>query len=238
MSSTRIRILLLYMCPLLRGGIRVALEEHEDLAVFIDGCELDEAAADVVVADYECALELLTAHSPCNGRSPFKVLILTNREGEADVRQAVEAGAMGYLPVGCQLGELVESVRALYRGMRRFGEIATQRLAEGLMHAALSERESEVLRLLAQGAANKTIAKALRIAVGTVKSHVKHILVKLDASSRTEAVSVATRRGLLRRADGRGIAMMRTLPPPQVSMDRRSNAHVALGAEELTSHSS
>jgi DNA-binding NarL/FixJ family response regulator len=238
MSSTRIRILLLYMCPLLRGGIRVALEEHDDLAVFIDGCEQDEPAADVVVADYECGLERLTAPSRRDGRIAPKVLILTHRDGEADVRQAIEAGALGYLPVGCQLDELVESVRALYRGMRRFGEVATQRLAEGIMHDALSERESEVLRLLAQGAANKTIAKALQIAVGTVKSHVKHILVKLDASSRTEAVSVATRRGLLRRADGRGIAKVRALPSPQASTDGRSNAHAARRAEALTSLSS
>jgi DNA-binding NarL/FixJ family response regulator len=216
MQTTPIKVLLLCINPLLRGGIKAALDDHADLAVHVDVCDADEGPADVVVADYECAMEMLDVHRRrVHGHTP-KVLILTGRDSESDVLTAVQAGALGYLPVACQLDELVESVRALYRGARRLSDVATQRVVEGLLHETLTAREAEVMRLLASGAPNKTIATRLDIAVGTVKTHIKNILTKLDAASRTEAVAVATRRGLLTRATG---------PSPRPAIDRPQSHH-------------
>ena len=216
MQTTPIKVLLLCINPLLQGGIKAALDDHADLAVYVDVCDADEVPADVVVADYECGMEVLDVQRRrVHGRPP-KVLILTGRDSESDVLTAVQAGVLGYLPVACQLDELVDSVRALYRGVRRLSEVATQRIVEGLLHETLTAREAEVMRLLASGAPNKTIASRLDIAIGTVKTHIKNILTKLDAASRTEAVAVATRRGLLTRA---------TAPSSRPTIDRLHSHH-------------
>jgi DNA-binding CsgD family transcriptional regulator len=93
--------------------------------------------------------------------------------------------------------ELTEAVTSLHRGMRWLDRVAAQKLAAGYGQEPLTERETDVLRCLVTGAANKTVAKKLNIALGTVKVHVRSIMGKLDARTRTEAATVAIKRGLL-----------------------------------------
>ena len=125
------------------------------------------------------------------------MLVVSHRHAEADVRRALEAGVQGYLPLDCETSELVESVIALHRGQRALGRMVAQRMAESFDHEGLTDRELEVLRLVVAGDANKSIAKKLDIAVGTVKVHVRSIMGKLGARTRTEAASAA-------RPDGAG----------------------------------
>jgi DNA-binding NarL/FixJ family response regulator len=104
---------------------------------------------------------------------------------------------LGYLVSGCSLGELEGAVHAACRGHRFLCQAAAREVANSLTSETLTLRERDVLGLLAQGCCNKTIASGLDIALGTVKAHVRSIMAKLDASSRTEAASVAAARGLL-----------------------------------------
>jgi DNA-binding NarL/FixJ family response regulator len=206
----RINVLLRHRHPLVHAGIVATLLHQPDLAVLgwrsdaahmrEDGGLLGESKPDVIVADYESGLDVIKAReragSTLSGALP-KVLIVTGRASEAEIRRALEVGVHGYLLDGCSPEELVDGVRAVQRGMRHLSELAGHRMAESLTHKALSSRETDVLGLMASGCSNKVICKKLNIAIGTAKGHVKGILLKLDATSRTEATAIASRRGLL-----------------------------------------
>ena len=110
----------------------------------------------------------------------------------------MEAGALGYLPKSSEKSEMVRAIRAVAGGTRFLPAELDRRLAGRTLYAALSERETEVLRLVAQGKANKEIAEALGMGEGTVKTHLKHLLSKLGAPDRTRAVTLALERGFLR----------------------------------------
>jgi DNA-binding NarL/FixJ family response regulator len=156
--------------------------------------------AEVVVTDYEQGLAFISTRcSEARSRhEPIpNVLIVTQRESEAEIRHALERGVRGYLVLGCGVEEVVSAVRALHLGRRHIGAKAAQRLADSVACEALTGREEAVLRLVAQGHGNKAVASMLNIAIGTVKAHLKSIFQKLDASSRTEVAAVAERRGLL-----------------------------------------
>lgn len=189
------RLLVLCHDPVVSAGLSAVLREQ---------CASGPLAApglfaDVVVADYEHGLALLQGQGP--GPLPLhaapRVLIVTRRDSEGDIRRALECGARGYLVLGCRLDELLEAVGAVHRGLRYIGAAAAQRLAEGVGCTSLTCREAEVMSLVVQGLGNKAIARQLAIATGTVKSHLKAVFEKLDAKSRTEAAAIAGRRGLL-----------------------------------------
>jgi DNA-binding NarL/FixJ family response regulator len=116
---------------------------------------------------------------------------------EQEVRRALEAGVQGYVLLGCSTIEMVEAVRVVGRGSKYLCLQVAQRMADSLTRENLTERELDVLALLSAGCSNKVIARDLDIAVGTVKAHVKGIMGKLAASSRTQAVTVAAERGLV-----------------------------------------
>lgn len=150
---------------------------------------------DVVVADYDTALAITAdAEDP---RAVPRIMVVTQRDRESEIRQAIQQGVLGYVLIGCSLEEIVEGVLAVHRGQRHLSRLASQRVAETYMNQSLTGREQDVLRFLVVGCSNKMIASELEIAVGTVKSHVKAILDKLGANTRTEAAAVAARRGLV-----------------------------------------
>jgi DNA-binding NarL/FixJ family response regulator len=156
----------------------------------------------VFVTDYETGLAIVkAAHDADVARERWipKVMIVTQRDREAEIRHALEQGIQGYLLLGCRLEEMNDGVRALHRGLRHLGQAAARRIAESFSHQSLTDRECTVLRLLVAGCSNKGIALDLDIALGTVKAHVKAILGKLEAKTRTEAAAVAQRRGLFAR---------------------------------------
>ena len=118
-------------------------------------------------------------------------------DGEADIRQALEAGVHGYLHRGCPLHESIEAVTALVRGLRYLGRSVAQRVADRMLRASLTSREIDVLQLVVAGESNKAIARQLRIQVGTVKTHMHGVLAKLSATSRTQAAAIAVNQGIV-----------------------------------------
>jgi DNA-binding NarL/FixJ family response regulator len=125
------------------------------------------------------------------------IVILTASKGEEDVYRGLHAGAKGYLLNDCQLDQLTACIRAVSTGHKFLPPDVARKLAERQCAARLSKREMEILAHLATGKSNKLIARSAAIEVGTVKFHVNNILAKLNVASRTEAATVAARRGLL-----------------------------------------
>lgn len=202
---TQTNVLVLLRSQLISAGVVSTLQQHSDLKV-IDSHNRSEPGvstqerADVVIADYDTALEIVSKErlaSAQRGRAPTNVLIVTRCETEWQVRHALEEGVRGYLLLDCSQEEVADAVRTLHRGGRYLGAVVAQRMAESLACVMPTGRELEVLRLLARGHVNKVIASKLDIAIGTVKSHVRSILQKMNASTRTEAAALADRRGLL-----------------------------------------
>jgi DNA-binding NarL/FixJ family response regulator len=210
MSATRdtaaIRILTVDDHQLLREGIAAVLESQEDMTLVGEASNGREAIdsfrrqrPDVTLMDLRMpdmnGIEAITAI-----RAEFpnaRIIVLTTYAGDAQAAAALKAGAAGYLLKNLVRKELIETIRAVHSGKRRVPpEIATG-IAEHVADDVLSAREIEVLRAVAAGKSNKLIAAELDISEGTVKTHMKSILPKLDASDRTHAVMIALKRGIL-----------------------------------------
>src|SRR6476660_5009788 len=127
-----------------------------------------------------------------------RIIVLTTFDGDEDIYRAIQAGAKGYLLKDVPREALMNSIRRVHAGETSVPLHLVAKLADRVSGETLSEREIEVLKLMAQGKSNKEIATALFITEGTVKSHGKSIFAKMNVSSRTEAVAEATRRGLIR----------------------------------------
>ena len=155
---------------------------------------------DVIVTDYQRGLAHLAearCHALPRAVASARVLVVSMVDRETEVRRALESGVYGFLVLGSPINELAAGVQTVGHGGRYLSQSVVERMAESLTREALTAREAEVLRLVARGACNKSIARELEIAVGTVKAHMKAIMSKLDASSRTQAASIAARRGLV-----------------------------------------
>jgi DNA-binding NarL/FixJ family response regulator len=127
-----------------------------------------------------------------------RIIVLTTFDGDEDIYRAIQAGAKGYLLKDVPREALMNSIRRVHAGETSVPLHLVAKLADRVSGETLSEREIEVLKLMAQGKSNKEIATALFITEGTVKSHGKSIFAKMNVSSRAEAVAEATRRGFLR----------------------------------------
>jgi DNA-binding NarL/FixJ family response regulator len=199
--STKIRVLIAHGDPLVAAGLAVTLQKQTDFEAVVirlasPGARRtasDLPAADVVVADYDSGLRLLASRRADRHR----ILILTQSDGEAKICNALERGARGYLLLGCSLRDLFDGLRSVRAGGLAIGPLVAGRVAEWMTHRALTPREGDILRQLMLGRSNKHIAIALNVAIGTVKTHVKSILDKLDATSRTQAAAIAQRRGIV-----------------------------------------
>jgi two-component system, NarL family, response regulator len=127
-----------------------------------------------------------------------RIIIVSINDTAEDIHRAMHAGAWGYIPKSCEKASIMCAIRAVAAGERYLPPELSRKLAERNLQPLLSTRETEVLRLIASGLANKQIASELAIGEPTVKSHVAHILEKLSAPDRTRAVTLAMERGLLR----------------------------------------
>lgn len=126
-----------------------------------------------------------------------RIVMLTTFEGDVEIQRALKAGARGYMLKSMPPKELLEVIRQVHAGKKRISaEIAAQ-IAEHISDEALTEREVEVLREIAGGNRNRDIAEKLFITEETVKVHIKHIMDKLGASDRTQAVAIGVRRGII-----------------------------------------
>ena len=205
-QSEPIRVLTVDDHQLLREGIAAVIESQEDMTLVAQASNGREAVEsfrrlrpDVTLMDLRMpdmsGIEAITAI-----RAEFpeaRIVVLTTYAGDAQAAAALKAGAAGYLLKNLVRKELLETIRAVHSGKRRVPpEIATE-IAEHVADDALTLREIEVLRRVAAGKSNKLIAAELDISEGTVKTHMKSILPKLEASDRTHAVMIALKRGIL-----------------------------------------
>jgi DNA-binding NarL/FixJ family response regulator len=126
------------------------------------------------------------------------VIILTTYDTEEDIYQGIRAGARGYLLKDARRNDVLDAIRRVHAGETLLAADVTAKLAHRVTDESLTDREREVLTLVAEGRSNREIGSEIHIEESTVKTHLKSIFAKLHAESRTEAVTVATRRGLLR----------------------------------------
>jgi DNA-binding NarL/FixJ family response regulator len=129
--------------------------------------------------------------------SEARIIMLTTFEGDVEIQRALQAGARGYMLKNLPPKQLVQVIRQVHAGKKGIPPEVAAHLVEHLSDDALTDREVDVLRRLAGGNRNRDIAELLMISEETVKVHVKHLMEKLGASDRTQAVAIAVRRGII-----------------------------------------
>jgi DNA-binding NarL/FixJ family response regulator len=205
-SRNAIRILVAEDHTIVRDGLVAVIEQESDMTVVSDA------------GDGQRAVELWKLHRPdvtlMDLRMPgvdgvnaiyqiravdsnARIILLTTYDGDEDIYRGLRAGAKSYLLKDVRREELFQCIREVHAGRIHLPPLIAAKLAERLPGEELSPRELEVLRLLAEGKPNKLIGVALSITEVTVKSHVQSLFKKLNVLSRTEAIAVANRRGLL-----------------------------------------
>ena len=203
----RIRVLVADDHPVVRAGLALLLAQQPDLEVVGEAEDGERAVAltlerqpDVVVMDLRMpGLDGLEAiHTITRALPQARVLVLSAYGSGSDIQGALRAGARGYLLKDTALTQVVGAVRALHEGRRVMPAAVAERLAGHLVEPALTERELEVLGLVARGLGNRQIASAIGRSDETVKMHLKNIFAKLEVSDRTGAVMAALARGLIR----------------------------------------
>ena len=192
-NVVQLNVAVLHADPIVQAGLTALLQGLPEVSVLV---RTEGTRCDLLVTDYDGGMAALEGRRFAAGEGP-RVLVVTPRDREAEVRSAMTAGAHGYLLQRCGAEELVEAVQTLGRGSRFLCRSVAGSIADSFARQALTHREMDVLTLLAEGACNKAIARDLGIAVGTVKAHVKAIFDKLDATTRTHAVIRASQRGLV-----------------------------------------
>jgi DNA-binding NarL/FixJ family response regulator len=201
-----IRILIVDDHPIVRAGLATLLGKECDFRLErgVDGSDgviayLDRHPVDVVLLDLRMpktsGLELLP--QILAGKNPPRVIILSSFDYEEEIYRAAKAGARGYLMKDVTRDQLVRAIRAVASGQLHFPKAIAERIAERGGRTGLSPREQDVLLMLSKGLTNKEIGHVLYISQFTVRNHVKHILEKLGATDRTEAVSIAMQHGVI-----------------------------------------
>jgi DNA-binding NarL/FixJ family response regulator len=201
-----IRVLSIDDHPLLRQGIAAIINSQPDMLLVAEAAngsegirefrahQPDVTLMDLRLPDMSGIDTMIAIRTEFSGA---RIIMLTTFEGDVEVQRALEAGARGYVLKSMPPKELVEVIRQVHAGKKRVpAELAAQ-LAEHLSDEALTEREVDVLRHVAGGNRNRDIAERLFISEETVKVHIKHIMEKLGASDRTQAVAIAVRRGII-----------------------------------------
>jgi DNA-binding NarL/FixJ family response regulator len=205
-DAGKIRVLCVDDHPIVRDGIAAIIGLQPDMmlagAAATGGEALErffELRPDVTLVDLRLPdMSGFDLIKKIKDKSPnARIIVLSSHEGDVDIQRALEAGAQGYVVKGIVRGELFEIIRSVHAGKRRLPAAVAQKLAEHMADEAISPRELEVLSLMATGKRNKEIAGELSIAEDTVKMHVRNILSKLQVNDRTEAVTVALRRGII-----------------------------------------
>ncbi len=205
-DPTRIRVLCVDDHPLLREGIAASINSQPDMVLIAEASNGTEAIQkfkehrpDVTLMDLRLpdisgvdSLMAIRADAP-----DARIIMLSTFEGDVEIQRALQAGARAYLLKNMPPKELVEVIRQVHAGKKRIPTEIAAHLAEHLSDEALTDREIDVLKHVGGGNRNRDIAERLFISEETVKVHIKHIMEKLGASDRTQAVAIAVRRGII-----------------------------------------
>ena len=201
-----IRILAVDDHPLLRKGLAALMNAEPDLKLVAEATNGKEAIdafrthqPDVTLMDLQMpgvdgiqAIEAIRREFP-----QARIIVLTTYSGDVQVVHALKAGAKAYVLKGHVLDDLLDTIRAVHAGKKRIPADVAAELADHSVDDPLTEREIEVLRLIAAGNANKRIADELAISEATVKSRITSILSKLGANDRSHAVTIGLKRGII-----------------------------------------
>jgi len=205
-EQSRIRVLTVDDHPLVREGISTLINGQPDMCIVGEASSAAEALErfrevrpDITLMDVrlpdKSGIEAMLAI-----RSEFpqaRVIMVTTSEGDVEIQRALGAGAQGYILKSMPPKDLVEAVRMVHAGKKRIPAAIAAHLAEHYADEELTAREIEVLQQIAGGNRNRDIADRLFISEETVKVHIKHIMEKLGANDRTQAVAIALKRGII-----------------------------------------
>jgi len=206
-EAKRIRVLIAEDHSLVRRGLAAIINMEEDITVAGEAGDGEEAIEqwrrlrpDVVLMDLRMprlegveAIKRIRAEDPKAG-----IIVLTTFDHDEDIYAGLRAGAKAYLLKDVQPEELFDCIRAVHAGEAYLQPKVAAKLVQRVQEQQLTEREEQILKLLAEGKSNRAIGQALHITESTVKSHLKSLFVKLDATSRAEAIALAARRGLVK----------------------------------------
>jgi len=204
--AENIRVLCVDDHPLVRKGIAAILESEPGIVLAGEAANARDAILlfrelrpDVTLMDLRLpdrpgteAVQEIREEFP-----KARIIALTSYGGDQDIYRALDAGVRGYLLKEMVYSEVIRAIQIVHSGKRFIPQEVSQQLGDFFPEYALTPRESEVLRLVALGHANKEVGEILGTASGTVKTHVQSILAKLEAKDRTHAVTIALQRGIL-----------------------------------------
>jgi DNA-binding NarL/FixJ family response regulator len=205
-AAPKIRVILADDHPVVRDGLVAIVNQQSDMQVVAeagDGEEalklFDEHLPDVMVLDLRMPkLDGVAVVQAVLEKHPkARLLIMTTFDGDEDIFRSLSQGAKGYLLKDAPRAEILSAIRAVSEDRPYTSSAVAAKALQRMAKPSLTQREMSVLQEIAQGRSNKDIARRLSITEGTAKTHVKSILTKLDAISRTEAVAVAHKRGLI-----------------------------------------
>ncbi|MEH2003439.1 MAG: response regulator transcription factor [Nostoc sp.] len=205
-QSTNIRILIVDDHSIVRQGLATIINRDPEMTVIAQAEDGQQAIAlfreyqpDVTLMDLRMpqmpGVEAITAI--CAEFKSARIVVLTTYDGDEDIYRGLHAGAKGYLLKDAKPNELLSAIRTIHRGQQYIPPEVGAKLVQRMSNPELSERELDVLRLMAQGMSNLEISTTLSIGESTVKSHVNRILSKLGVNDRTQAVIIAVKRGIV-----------------------------------------
>ena len=206
-GTKRIGVLIAEDQALVRRGLAAIINMEDDITVVGEAGDGEEAIEqwrrlrpDVVLMDLRMprlegveAIRRIRAEDPKAG-----IIVLTTFDHDEDIYAGLRAGAKAYLLKDVQPEELFGCIRAVHAGEAYLQPKVAAKLVQRVQEHHLTEREEQILKLLAEGKSNRAIGQVLHITESTVKSHLKSLFVKLDATSRAEAIALAARRGLVK----------------------------------------
>jgi two-component system NarL family response regulator len=205
-QSTPIRILIADDHAVVRQGLATIINHDSEMTVIAQAEDGQQAIA--LYRQHQPDITLMDLRMPrmggveaiiaiCAEFKQARIAVLTTYDGDEDIYSGLRAGAQGYLLKDAKPSELLNAIRAIHSGEKYIPPAVGAKLLQRMSNPELSERELEVLRLMAQGMSNQEIGTALSIGESTIKSHVNRILSKLGVNDRTQAVIIAVKRGLV-----------------------------------------